>query len=133
MSARDEYPSGQNGPLPPCGEIQGGAAIADATYPGPPPQRGEESPIGTRVLYPDGRMKQAQSGTTRSPAAGPRWGREPAAPRLFRSSDERLTADLQAVRPAPAWSWGRMIVALLGAVWFALALPFRLVFGTIAW
>jgi len=78
-------------------------------------------------------MKQAQSGTTRSPAAGPRWGREPAAPRLFRSSDERLTADLQAVRPAPAWSWGRVIVALLGAVWFVLALPFRLVFGTIAW
>ena len=32
-----------------------------------------------------------------------------------------------------SWSWGSVILGLLGAVWFVIALPFRLVFWVFAW
>ena len=106
MSGGDEYPSGS---------------------------WGQAVPIGTRVLYPDRRMKQVQSGTTRYLVAGPWWGRDPAAPRFLHPGNEHLTARVPIARPVPSWSWGQVIMALLGAVWFVIALPFRVVLGTIAW
>jgi hypothetical protein len=51
------------------------------------------------------------------------------APRLLRASGP----EVYALSPPPAWSWVRLLVSLLGAVWFLIALPFRLVFWTIAW
>jgi hypothetical protein len=51
------------------------------------------------------------------------------APRLLRAGG----AEVYALRPAPTWSWGRLVVSLLGTGWFLVTLPFRLVFWTIAW
>src|SRR5262245_21481225 len=74
-------------------------------------------------------MKQAQYAPSRSASPGRWWSSEAVAPRLVRAGGPELYAR----RPAPSWSWGRLVLSLLAAAWFLLALPFRLVFWTIAW
>jgi hypothetical protein len=32
-----------------------------------------------------------------------------------------------------SWAWAEMCLSLLGALWYVVTLPFRLVFWTIAW
>jgi hypothetical protein len=78
-------------------------------------------------------MKQAQSGTSRYPSPGRWWAREAAASRLLASSHSRLSPEVRSPSPALARSWGRAIGNLLGAAWFLITFPFRLVFWTIAW
>ena len=74
-------------------------------------------------------MKQAQYSPSRSASPGRGWSHDAVAPRFLRARGP----ELYALRPAPSWSWGRLVVSLFGAVWFLIALPFRLVFWTIAW
>jgi hypothetical protein len=78
-------------------------------------------------------MKQAQSVTTRYPSTGRWWARELASPHLGRSSAAPFDPEFCGPPPQRSWLPGRAIVALLGTIWFLIALPFRLVFWTIAW
>jgi hypothetical protein len=74
-------------------------------------------------------MKQVQYGPSRSASPGRGWPRAAVGPRLLRAS----RCELDDWRLAPSWTLGRLVVSLLSAVWFLVALPFRLVFGTIGW
>jgi hypothetical protein len=74
-------------------------------------------------------MKQAQYGPSRSPFPAYGCPRDAVGPRFLRARGP----EAYAVRPVPSWSWGHRVVSLLAAVWFLVALPFRLVLGTIAW
>jgi hypothetical protein len=105
------------------------------------PRRGA-APIGSRVIYPDVQMKQAQSGTSSHLLAGRgrEWFVGPAAPRpmgLVRHRDPwRLGPGFGgpgATILGLTWSSGRAVLAMLGAAWFVATLPFRLVFWVIAW
>jgi hypothetical protein len=78
-------------------------------------------------------MKQAQSSTTRSGytgrAAGPWWTHGRPATRIHKP---RFDPDFHPMGSRQSWSWGGAIVGLVRAVGFLIALPFRLVFLTIA-
>jgi hypothetical protein len=74
-------------------------------------------------------MKQAQYGPSRSPFPAYGYPSNAVGPRFLRARDPEVYAP----RPVPSWSWGHLVVSLLAAAWFLVALPFRLVFGTIAW
>jgi hypothetical protein len=79
-------------------------------------------------------MKQAQSGTMRSRLAG-RWravGSD--SPRPLAMGRRLSPQGLHGASSAAAWSWswGRVVLALLAAIWFIVTLPFRLVFWVIA-
>jgi hypothetical protein len=77
-------------------------------------------------------MKQVQSDTTLEPYLGQGRAREiierPGHQRVDRYED---TAARNTARPR-SWSWMGSIVTLLSATWFAISLPFRLVFWLIA-
>src|SRR5208282_3519547 len=88
--------------------------------------------IGTRVIYPDERMKQAQSETSRYRSSGRWWSRDPAAPCSRRRTDKLFDPGVQTVEQPNSWLWGEMLVTLIAALWFVVSLPFRLVFWTIA-
>jgi hypothetical protein len=81
-------------------------------------------------------MKQAQSGTTQagrgSPAPDHWWTHGRAATRIHKAVAPRFDPDFDGMGPAPSWTWGGAIVGLVRAVWFVMALPFRLLFLTIA-
>jgi hypothetical protein len=88
---------------------------------------------GTRVLYPDGRMKQAQSEATRYHSAS-RWlSAEAIVLRNRQRTDRPYRPGLQELEHSNVWSLGQAFVGLLAALWFVLVLPFRLVFWVIAW
>jgi hypothetical protein len=82
-------------------------------------------------------MKSAQPGTTRYPAASHWWTHEPAVRRRYPRWREIPVFDPEFDATGPvrsrSWSWGRAIVALFSAAWFVITLPFRLVYGIIAW
>lgn len=40
---------------------------------------------------------------------------------------------MHAVEQPSSWFLGEMLMTLIGALWFVVSLPFRLVFWTIAW
>jgi len=84
-------------------------------------------------MYPDERMKQAQSETSRYRSAGRWWSRDPAALGSRRWTDKPLDPSLQTAEQPKSWLWGKMLMTLIAALWFAVSLPFRLVFWAIAW
>jgi hypothetical protein len=78
-------------------------------------------------------MKQAQSDTARFHLA--RVGREngwDARVRL-RGVNKGGCAPLRDAKGLASWSVPGLFLALFGGIWFALVLPFRLVFKLIAW
>ena len=95
----------------------------------------DAAPIGTRVIYPDAQMKQAQSGTARSRLAGRWWAIGSDSPRPMAMGRRQPSAGLGDSGPLAecSWSWGRAVLALLAAIWFIATLPFRLAFWIIAW
>jgi hypothetical protein len=95
--------------------------------------RARAAHIGTRLIYPDERMKQAQSEANRYRSAGRWWSRDPGAPRRRRRTDQPFDAGVQTAEQPNSWLWGEMLTGLFAALWFVVSLPFRLVFGTIAW
>jgi len=78
-------------------------------------------------------MKQAQSETSRYRSAGRWWSRDPAALGSRQRINEPFDARLHNVEHSSSWLWTEMLVTLIAALWFAVSLPFRLVFWTIAW
>lgn len=97
---------------------------------------------GTRVLYPDRRMKQAQSEATMKQAqseampyrsASRRVAAESPTLRNWRRTDRPYDPALQVLGHSNSWSLGQAFVGLLAALWFIVVLPFRLVFWVIAW
>ena len=79
-------------------------------------------------------MKQAQSSTTRNIAmTGRLLVSRSGDAREFATDGSRLALPMQAWSDPTAWSWGEMLVTLMGTLWFLVTLPFRLVFWTIAW
>jgi hypothetical protein len=113
-----------------------------AEYPSGHRRRRDAAPIGSRVIYPDARMKQAQSGTSSHLLAGRGrwWSIGPGAPRpmgLGRRQapigSEFGSGGLGSTVAGLAWSSGRAVLALLAAAWSVATLPFRLVFWVIAW
>ena len=81
-------------------------------------------------------MKQAQSGTTRAgwgaPAPGHWWTHGRVATRIHKPVDPRFDPDFHGMGPGPSWAWWGVIGGLVRAIGFVIALPFRLVFWTIA-
>jgi hypothetical protein len=78
-------------------------------------------------------MKQVQSDTTLD-----HWvGQGRARSGIPRQRHQRIDSfkDTGARNPAQprSWSWTGIVVAVLSATWFAISLPFRLVFWLIAW
>jgi hypothetical protein len=73
-------------------------------------------------------MKQVQSDTTFDHYVGQRGARTS----IVRQRHERVDTygDALTRNPARAWSWSWVgtVIALLGAMWFTISLPFRLVF-----
>jgi hypothetical protein len=80
-------------------------------------------------------MKQAQSGTSSSLAAGGWWATATASgstrPPGLRYH-RRLSAGYVGPGEAAAWSWGRVVLGLLAAIWFVATVPFRLALWLIA-
>jgi hypothetical protein len=92
----------------------------------------DAAPIGSRVLYSDAVMKQAQSGTSSSMAAG-RWGSAGSgSPRPSSWRRRRPTAKYGGTGDSAARAVGRTVLALFAAAWFLVTAPFRLVFWVIA-
>jgi hypothetical protein len=89
--------------------------------------------INNRVIYRDGRMKQAQSETTRQRPANHWWAGEPVALSTRRRTDRPFGPGTREIEQSISWSLGQVFVALLALLWFVAALPFRLVFWIIAW
>ena len=78
-------------------------------------------------------MKQAQSAKARYEVTGrTRLGGE-AAPRSRRRVDRFWAAEAPYVKEAGAWFWVETFWRTLGALWFVITAPFRLVFWAIAW
>jgi hypothetical protein len=91
------------------------------------------APIGTCVIYPDDRMKQGQSPTTGYPTADRWWARASGVPRVRQPAQGPSGPGAWDPERPASRSWVDLLVALLSAVWFVVALPFRLVFWVIAW
>jgi hypothetical protein len=89
--------------------------------------------INERVIYRDGRMKQAHSETTRHRPTSRWWAGESVTLSTRRRTDRPFEPGVREIEPSSSWSFGHMFVALLGALWFVTTLPFRLVFWIIAW
>jgi hypothetical protein len=89
--------------------------------------------IGTRVIYPDERMKQAQSTTTQYCAAGRWWSRNPPAGSSRQRTGKRIDPGTGIAKQPNSWLWGEMLVTVITTLWFMVSLPFRLFFWTIAW
>jgi hypothetical protein len=89
--------------------------------------------IGTRVIYPDERMKQAQSETTRHYSAGRWWSRKPIERSYQRQAGVFFNPRARSAEQSNSWWWGDILVTLIAAIWFVVSLPFRLLFWTIAW
>jgi hypothetical protein len=78
-------------------------------------------------------MKQAQSKPTQFPATR-RWPACRASSlRASQRAGQHYDTKVLEVEHLSSWSVGQSTVALLYALWFVLALPFRLVFWAIAW
>jgi len=95
--------------------------------------RARAAHIGARVIYPDERMKQAQSETSRYGSDGRWWFRDPAAPGSRRRTDKPSNPGLHTVEQPNSWLWGEMLMTLIATLWFAVSLPFRLLFWAVAW
>ncbi len=90
--------------------------------------------INKHVIYRDGRMKQAQSETTRYRTSAHMVGWRAGA---FRSSaPDRQAVCLRCQERSSDQAhgrWGRCLWHLFAGIWFMAALPFRLIFWIIAW
>jgi uncharacterized membrane protein YtjA (UPF0391 family) len=84
--------------------------------------------VSKRVIYPDDRMKQAQSEPRYQ-----RWVGVPNTGHTRRWTDKPLNASDQEIKPPSKWSPGRLFIFSIGALWFVVTLPFRLIFWIIAW
>ena len=78
-------------------------------------------------------MKQAQSKTTRYPAAGRLWAGESGVLPTRRRTDRPFDPGARVIEPSTAWSLGQALLALLSVLWFLATLPFRLIYLIIAW
>jgi uncharacterized membrane protein YtjA (UPF0391 family) len=81
-----------------------------------------------RVIYLDGRMKQAQSETRYR-----RWTGVPTPVHTRHWIDKRLDSNEREIKPSSEWSAGQLFITLIVALWFTVTLPFRLIFWIIAW
>ena len=88
--------------------------------------------ISKRVIYPDDRMKQAQS-ETRYRSASRWWVRESTSTHSRHRADRPLNANTEEMKPLGSWSLGQLFISMIVAVWFLITLPFRLVFWLVAW
>jgi hypothetical protein len=95
----------------------------------------DSAPFGTRVLYPDARMKQVQSGTSRPYLARRWWTIGSGSPRPMALGRRRSSSSalLDGAIPTAAWSLGRAVLALLAGAWSVATLPIRLTFWLMAW
>jgi hypothetical protein len=77
-------------------------------------------------------MKQVQSDITLDRWAG--WGkaRTTTARSVHRRVDTYEGATTQSLAKANSWSWTGAVVTVLSTIWYAVCLPFRLVFWLIA-
>ncbi len=93
------------------------------------------APFGTRVLYPDARMKQVQSGITRPHLAGGWWTIGSGSPRPMAMGRRRSSSSalLVGAITTAAWSSGRAVLALIAGTWSVATLPIRLTFWLMAW
>jgi hypothetical protein len=78
-------------------------------------------------------MNQGQSKITWQRTTDRLRARQPGAPHVRRRADGPFGHALQDPEPRYAWSVALTLVTLLGALWFLITLPFRLVFWMIAW
>src|SRR5438105_3534383 len=92
-----------------------------------------EAHVGTRVIYPDERMKQAQSETSQYRPADQSWSRGLVMSSRRRRTDEPLKRTLQIIERPSSRLWGELLITSIAALWFVISLPFRLIFWMIAW
>ena len=78
-------------------------------------------------------MKQAQSETARYLSIGRLWARDSVASRSWRRTDSLFTTAAYVAQAPGSWAGIEICLNLLGTLWYAVTLPFRLVFWTIAW
>ena len=88
--------------------------------------------ISTRVIYPVKRMRQVQSDTTLEPWVKQDKHRIPAPRRRHQRFHNQESAALCKIVQRNPRSWTGIVVTLLNATWYAISLPFRLVFWLIA-
>jgi hypothetical protein len=60
------------------------------------------------------------------------WTHGRAGARIHKPVDPRFDPEFHAMDPRPSWTWGGAILGLVRAIGFLIALPFRLIFLTIA-
>lgn len=94
---------------------------------------GRAAQFDKHVIYPDPRMKQAQSETTVYRPASSWWVGEPAKVRSRSRADGPVGVGIRPSEPARPWSVVQVFLTLATALWFVVTLPFRLVFWVIAW
>jgi hypothetical protein len=78
-------------------------------------------------------MKQVQSHTTLDQSVSQRKARTGVARIRRRQANNWQSAGARASGQSGTWSWMTVVLMLLDAIWFAICLPFRLVFWTVAW
>jgi hypothetical protein len=78
-------------------------------------------------------MNQGQSKITWQRTTDRFGARDPGTARVYRRADGPFGPAVQDREPRNSWSLASTLVTLLGALWFLIALPFRLVFLVIAW
>lgn len=88
--------------------------------------------IGTRVIYPVERMKQVQSDTTLDQWVGQGKAQNAIVRRWHWRVDGYQSAGVRDLAQPRSWSKTGIVVTLLSTAWFAITLPFRLVFRLIA-
>ena len=94
---------------------------------------GRAAQFDKHVIYPDSRMKQAQSETTVYRPVSSWWVGESGKVRGRRRADGPVGAGIRQPERASRWSVARVVLTLATALWFVVTLPFRLVFWVIAW
>jgi hypothetical protein len=96
------------------------------------------TPIGmayfsARVLYRDERMKQAQSDARKYHGLSRSSVSEPIDLLTRRRVAKSYDHATQGRAYTSSWSPGYLFMGILGIFWFIITLPFRLIFGAIAW
>jgi hypothetical protein len=88
--------------------------------------------IDTRVIYSVARMKQVQSDTTLDHWVGQGKTQNAITRRWHWRVDGCKSAGVRDTAQPSPWSGTEIVVTLLSITWFAISLPFRLVFRLIA-
>jgi hypothetical protein len=78
-------------------------------------------------------MKQVQSETTRHRSGGQWWASEPIGLHTRRRLNRAFNPGAREIEPSSARSLSQVFTKLFAVLWLVATLPFRLVFGVVAW